>query len=79
MVLIVGRGLRSGRDHTVPAVFLVLDLRAVYIAGVHYIVIQQVVHLYFMHLLVHSFCNKKCSVLSKTDKLMRKPKLSNVK
>lgn len=43
----------------VPAVFLVLDLHAVYVAGVHYIVIQQVVHLYFMHLLVHSFHNKK--------------------
>ena len=59
MLLIVGRGLRSGRDHMVPAMFLVLDLHAVYVAGVHYIVIQQVVHLYFMHLLVHSFHNKK--------------------
>lgn len=79
MVLIAGQGLRSGRDHTVPAVFLVLDLRAVYIAGVHCIVIQQAVHLNFMHLLVHSFHSKKCSVLSKRDKLMKKPKLNNVK
>lgn len=61
MVLIAGQGLRPGRDHTVPAVFLVLDLHVVYMAGVHSIVIQQAVHLYCMHLLAHSFDHKKCS------------------
>lgn len=70
--------LRSGRDHRAPAILLVLDLRVVYMAGVDYIVIQQAIHLYFLHLLVHGFHNKKCSGLSKRDKLTRKPKLSDV-